>query len=800
MKQVDTVTGSVVCAHCGDPCADGAIVVDERSFCCTGCSSVYQILQSHDMCDYYGIDPKAGISQRTPRYGADAYAVLDDPSVMHRFVEFQRDTTIHLRFEIPSMHCASCVWLLDRLDRFDEGVQSSEVDFMRKTVRVVIDTRRTAASNVAMLLSQLGYEPLLHGEGTEAATDHERRLRLRTMYIRIGIAAFAAGNLMMIAAAQYLAVGETIDPTLKRVFDLLSIALAVPVLLYSAAPWYRSAWGALRHRTVNLDVPVALGISTLFVRSVIDIAMGSGEGYLDSFAGLVLFLLVGRLFQQKAFDAVSFDRTYRSFFPLSVRVERQGAEHVVPIDQVSPGDVLHVRNGEVIPCDAVLTSAAAFVDYAFVTGESVPVECSDGALVHAGGRVVGRGARLTAVKNVSQSYLASLWERNGTKTDRRSYMDISDRFGKWFTAFAIAVAVLGLIAWLPDWQMALTVFTAVLIIACPCALTIAAPVTLGTAIGRLSLRGIYVRNAVTLMDLTRITAVVFDKTGTLTEAVHRVQVDHRDLSDEAWQAVQAVAAHSTHPISRSIAGSSVSSNVSDVEEVVGQGIRGTSHGYQVAIGRREFVAPGDNQESDTTVAAWLAVNGQLAGAVRITPTLRSGVRAMIATLRKRLAVVLSTGDSDRDRDVFVDAFGPGQMHFEQRPHEKVATITSAKGTNGRVLMVGDGLNDAAAMAAADASVAVTDGTSTLVPACDVVMPAVELQHLPRLLDYAGIMTSVIKASFIFTVFYNAVGLGLALAGLLSPLITAILMPVSSLIVIGISVFGARFYARRSAWE
>ena len=470
MSTRERVEQETVCTHCGEPCVDGVTVHNDKPFCCTGCSSVYEILQSHNMCDYYGIDPKAGVSQRAPRYGEDAYAVLDDPSVARRFIEFEHGTVQRLRFEIPSMHCASCVWLLDRLDRFDSGIQSSEVDFMRKTVRVSLDTTQTSASRVAMLLSQLGYEPLLHGEGTEASVEHERRLRLRTMYLRIGIAAFSAGNLMMIAAAQYLADEGAIDPTLKLVFDILSVALALPVLFYSAAPWYRSAVGALRHRTVNLDVPVALGISTLFVRSIVDIGMGAGEGYLDSFAGLVLFLLIGRLFQQKAFDAVSFDRTYRSFFPLSVRVDRQGAEAVLPIEQVQPGDILHIRNGEVVPCDSVLTSSAAYVDYAFVTGEAVPVECTEGAMIHAGGKIVGRTATLTAVKDVSQSYLASLWERKGKVTERRSYLNLSDRFGKWFTVFAVATAVAGFLAWLPDWSTGLMVFTAVLIIACPCAL------------------------------------------------------------------------------------------------------------------------------------------------------------------------------------------------------------------------------------------------------------------------------------------------------------------------------------------
>jgi Cu+-exporting ATPase len=748
------------------------------------------------------MDERAGVAMRGSRFDPAFYNVLDEPGVQQRFTEYASERTVMLRFEVPGMHCASCVWLLDQLHRFDAGVLRSDVDFMRKTVRVEIDRERTTASAVAKLLSSLGYEPLINTEGNELGLDVQRRSVIRGFYMRIGIAGFAAGNVMMISIARYLAGFGGLTATLETLFSVLSIGLSIPVLVYSASPWYRSAIGALRHKRMNLDVPVALGISVLFIRSVFDIVSGTGEGFLDSFAGLVVFLLVGRLFQQKAFDAVSFDRTYRSFFPLSVRVERKGQAEIVPIDQVKIGDVMLIRNGEVVPCDSVLISPVSYFDYAFVTGESLPVENTEGQIVHAGGKVVGSAARLTATKNVSQSYLASLWERAGGRRARRAYLDLSDRFGARFTYGAIAIALAGFVFWLPDLPMAVNVLTAVLIIACPCALTIAAPVTLGTAMARLGMRGIYVKEPGTLLELTDPDVVIFDKTGTLTEPEHRLTVDPRTSAHPLWPKVQALASQSTHPISRSIASDVVASDMEHVTEVPGKGIVGTVDGYHVVIGSidlvREYAHNGD-VASDSTAAAYALVDGEVIGILRVEPRLRKGIADVITALRRSVSLRLVTGDTDRDRPLFERLFRRDEMVFNQGPDDKVDALNNARSGKGRVVMIGDGLNDAAAMSAADASIAITDGTSTLVPACDVVMSAKEVENLPKLFWYAKTMTKVIRANLIFTVFYNVLGLSLALSGILTPVLTAILMPVSSLIVIGMSVGGAHWYARRMVW-
>ncbi|MBK9183311.1 MAG: heavy metal translocating P-type ATPase [Ignavibacteria bacterium] len=790
---------AVCCTHCGEPCADHSISDGAHTFCCTGCRSVYDILSSNGMCEYYTFDGASGVPQRGPQRDRSVYEVLDDAATAARFIDFSNGSITRARLALPGMHCASCVWLLEQLQRFDQGIRSSRVDLMRKTVEVEYDPSRTGLKAIAILLSSLGYEPLLSSEGTEHDRDAERREATRKIYLRLGVAGFAAGNVMMISIARYMAGDTGMDQTLVRLFSLLSIGLSIPVYFFSASPWLSSALASLRRRVVNLDVPVALGITTLFVRSIVDIVSGGGEGFLDSFAGLVFFLLIGRLFQQKAFDAVSFDRTVRSFFPLSVRREQKGVEAVVPIDAVRTGDVMIVRNGEVIPADAVLMSATGYVDYSFVTGESVPVECTSGSMIYAGGKVVGTAVRLTATRPVSQSYLASLWERTASRTPRSSYMKLSDRFGLWFTVGTLLVAAAGALFWLPNVALAVNVFTAVLIIACPCALTLAAPITLGTAMGLLGRSGMYIKNIGVLLELKNANTVVFDKTGTLTSSRHDVVYHGKPLTASEHEAIEAVASHSAHPVSQSIARMSSARSTADVVvEDVGRGVRGRSNGHTVVIGSFSYLS---EELGDETIAVAegtaVAVDGMLAGRFVMRSHVREDVPMMVHGLRSNgIQTRLVTGDTDRDADVLRSVFADEEMHFRATPGEKVEAVEALRSRGASVLMVGDGLNDVSAMAAADVSIAVTDETSTLAPASDLVMPAQRLSDLPGLLTYTHELTRVISSALWFTMAYNAVGISLALAGILTPVITAIMMPLSSLLVVGMSVGGARLYARR----
>jgi Cu+-exporting ATPase len=757
---------------------------------------VFAVIASAGLDGVYRCATGRPASQRTAHeLEPDRFAVLDDADVQRRFIDASGSEETVATFTLPALHCASCVWLLERLYRVDAGIVRSEVDLLRRTIRVAYSPARTTLRRVAEALASVGYDPLVDPERSAGGVPRARR----RLYLKIGVAGFAFGNVMLFSIPRY-ANGAPLEPQFQRLFDALNLALAVPVLVFSASDYFRTACRALRARTMLLDVPVALGLAALFGRSVADILSGRGEGFLDSFAGLVFFLLIGRLFQQKAFEGMAFDRTVRSFLPLTVGIEAGGAIQRTPLDEVRPGDVLVLRPGEVVPADSVLRDAAATLDYAFVSGESAPRALRAGEEAPAGGRIVGQAVRLQVIRPVSHSRLAELWTRPVfARTKPHWITTVSSRFAWHFTVGAIGLALAGAVLWWPDAAMSLQVATAVLIVACPCALTLAAPVALGTAMGQLGRFGCYLKQPDVVLDLARVSTVAFDKTGTLTLGGGDSVVRH-DLPPEHWDAVRRLAAESVHPISRAIAASApvVAGAVSDVHEQTGLGITGFVNGERVVLGRSSFVGRETGRVlPDRDDHTWAAVGPDAPRPIVVRPAERRRMASAISDLRRRYRICLLSGDAPRDARRWSRLFG-GQVRFRLSPDTKLDAVRARQAGGERVLMVGDGLNDAGALAAAEVGFAVSDDTACLVPACDGVIRGDRLPALAGVLSYARLARRVITIAFAVSVAYNAIGIALALAGRLTPLATAILMPVSSLTVIGLSAGLMRFGARRVA--
>ncbi|TAK19191.1 MAG: HAD family hydrolase [Acidobacteria bacterium] len=767
---------AAVCRHCGDACLDRPVVTEAGTFCCAGCESVFGLIAEHGLSAFYTCDINPGVSQRAASTrDPQRFAAFDDPAVAARFMVSRGDRA-EVTLPVPAMHCASCLWLLEQLWRFHPGILRSEASLLRRTVSVEFRPEAISLRQLAEQLAALGYEPVVDQEPPGRTP-----LARRHLYLRIGFAGFAFGNVMLFSIPRYVN-GAPLDPEFQTLFGWLNIAFSLPVLGFSAWPYFTSAWSALRARAITLDVPIALGLAVLFGRSLVEVVTRTGEGFFDSFAGLVFFLLIGKLFQQKAFDALSFDRTMKSFLPLSVRAGRGDDLRVTPIHELRPGDEMVLRPGEVVPADAVLVDASGAVDFAFVTGEQDPVNIERGSYIQAGGRVAGRAIRLTVARAVSTSRLAELWSHPVFSTPKPHWLTgLLTAFGRWFTFSAIALAALGAALWWPDGRKAAEVATAVLIIACPCAFTLAAPITLGTAMGVLGRAGFFLKNPETALDLSRVDELVFDKTGTLTLGAATAAVRHDEFTDEEWRWVRRLAAESVHPVSRAIAGAETpAGTVSDVDEIPGIGIEGLVDGHRVRLGK-----PATPASSAAELTAWATIDGGEPRLIRVEPADRPGIGDVVASLAKERAVQLLSGDRDASAASWRRLFGD-RMQFNQAPEDKLATIRATQQTGRRVAMIGDGLNDAAALAAADVGIAVSDDTACLVPACDAVIRGDRLTRLPAFLDYAVRGRRVIVLCFTVSLIYNALGLGLALAGRLTPLATAILMPISSLTIVGLS--------------
>jgi Cu+-exporting ATPase len=778
------------CRHCGEDCRAHAVRTDAGSFCCAGCEAVFALLQREGLDAFYACSTPPGVSQRQP---AASFACLDDPAIARRFVDAGDGRIARAVFSVPGMHCASCLWLIERLWKIDAGIVRADADVLRRVVRVTFKPAQTSTRRVAEALASIGYPPALDAEPHTGDVPPARR----RLYSQLGVAGFAFGNAMLFSIPRYVN-GAPLGDGLQRLFGTLNLALAVPVLVFSASDYFQSAWRAIRYRAINLDVPIALGLAALFTRSVVEIASGRGEGFTDSFTGLVFFLLIGKLFQQKTFDRLAFDRSYRSFLPLSVRVESHdtGQGVLVPIAHLRPGDRLIVRPSEIVPADASLNDEAGAIDLSFVTGEARPVPLRRGDVVPAGARAIDGTLRLTVQRDVDHSRLAGLWN-NPVFAKPKTYAlaDVATRFGAAFTVVAIALAAAGAIAWWPDVGQSIRVATAVLIIACPCALTLAAPITLGTAMAMLARRGIYLKQPAVVLDLARVDAIVFDKTGTLTSGI---AIAGDTLDDEIWRLVRRLAAESAHPISRALAGDARvdrSLHVEALLDVPGRGLVGRVGGHDLAIGSPAFVselAVGVPAEAASGPA--VAVDGRFAGVASVVAPIRPGVRGAVRRLRRTYDVCLISGDHGGEAPRWRPIFG-ADMWFGQAPEAKLAAVRDRQRAGGRVLMIGDGINDAGALAAADVGVAVSDDTACIVPACDAIVAGRRLRDLPRVLRYARRARQTIVACFVVSLVYNAIGLLLALAGLLTPLVTAVLMPVSSLTIVGLSVGAMRLSAR-----
>ena len=784
---------AITCRHCGDPCSAPGWPTSDGAFCCRGCEAVFTFLQTSGLGAFYACEAPPGATQRTASRQLDGFASLDDPAVAARVIRVDGPVLACAVFAVPALHCASCVWLVERLWQIDARIVRIEVDLLRRSVEVWFQRDRMPVRQVAELLAAVGYAPEVPRESLGAGTTPDRR----RLYLQLGLAGFAFGNVMVFSIPRYLH-GAALEAPFQQLFDGLNVALVTPVLLYSASDYLRRAWRALAMARLTIDVPIAIGLLALYGRSLADILAGRGPGFLDSFAGLVFFLLVGRLFQQQAFDRIAFDRTYRSFLPLTVRVRRGGEWVPTPIEALGVGDRIMVRPQEVVPADALLLDTDARVDYAFVTGESDAVAVSQSERVRAGGRVVEKAVRLLVVEAVEHTHLARLWNHPAFAGGRRHWItDVSARFGAWFTVATLVLAAAGAAAWWSDAWMAVQVASAVLIIACPCALTLAAPVALGTAMNQLAIRGLFLKEPAVALDLSRVDTIVFDKTGTLTGGDVRA-MPPADVPDPEWRQVQRLAAQSAHPVSRAIAaGGGDGGGVTGVVEVAGQGVRGVVDGRDVSIGTATFVAGsiGAAAAADAVTGPAVAIDGRFRGWVRLVSQPRAGIEAAVATLAGSHQVWLLSGDTGIDVAHWAAAFG-STVRFRQSPEDKLAFVQARADEGRHVLMVGDGLNDAGALAAADVGLAVSDDTACLAPACDALAGGGALAALPAFLHYARQVRQVIVLCFAVSVVYNAVGLTLALQGRLTPLVTAVLMPVSSLTVIGLSAGATRWLARR----
>ncbi|HCP93190.1 MAG TPA: heavy metal translocating P-type ATPase [Bacteroidetes bacterium] len=792
---LDTAT----CFHCGETCKEEILPFDNHPFCCKGCLTVYQLLSNNNLCGYYDLENTPGIQQRNPVL-ASAYTYLDDEKIMQQLLTYKDENIAKVIFFIPTMHCSSCIWLLEHFYKLDPSITNARVQFMKKELHISYNPKETSLRKIVTLLSSLGYEPAISLNDLEKRTQKDDH---RKLSYQIGVAGFCFGNIMLISFPEYFGLDSFTQGSFSKLFGYINLVLSLPVFLFSAQDYFIAAWKGIRSKFISIDIPLALGIFVMFARSTYEVVSGHGIGWFDTHAGLVFFLLIGKWFQQKTFNTLSFERDYKSYFPIAVTVLRDNTETTLPVTSLSIGDRILIRNNELIPADAILLNGDAHIDFSFVTGESDPIRKVLGEIIYAGGRQIGHTIELEVCKKVSQSYLTQLWNNDAFAKDQRSSIESFQQLvSRYFTIALLTTAFVSAGWWLlMDPSLALNAFTAVLIIACPCALALSSPFALGTAMRILGKHQFYIKSPQVVEQLAHMDAVVFDKTGTLTQpSAAAIHFQGKELTSSEKQIIASVVSQSIHPLSQKIKSFLAQRNllpVSTLKEITGKGLSALVNDQHIIIGSAAMANIVQQANDNLTTKVYVTIDGKVLGYFQVDHSYRDGLENVIETLRPCYDLYLLSGDNEKEKTTLLPYFkNASHMHFKQLPADKLSFIQQLQSNNKKVIMIGDGLNDAGALKAANMGISITESTSHFSPASDVIMSASMFEKLPAYLAFSKNTLKVIHASFIISLIYNIVGLSFAIQGTLSPLIAAVLMPLSSVTVIAFTTISTTFISKK----
>ncbi len=690
---------------------------------------------------------------------------------------------------------------MENLNRIRKGVLHSLVNFVKKEVTITFKEDELSLRELVELLVSLNYVPQITLDDLDRK--HARKGQ-RRIYYQLGVAGFCFGNIMLFSFPDYLAGSKPIDQDFIHNFAYFNLVLAIPVVVFAARDYFISAWKGLMKKIVNIDVPIALGISVLFLRSAYDILAGIDQGYMDSLSGLVFFLLIGKWYQGKTYQALSFERDYKSYFPVAVTIlDDDGKESTIPLKNLRPGNRIMVRNQELVPADAILVSGQGHIDYSFVSGESTPVHKQVKDRIFAGGRQVGGVIELIVEKEVVQSYLTELWNQDlHRKTNSKGLNPVVDSVSRYFTLVIITISLgTGIFWWMTDPSQAMNAFTSVLIVACPCALALTIPFTLGNTMRIFGRWGFYVKKTEVLEDLSRIDTIVFDKTGTITQNdVFHVDFSQVELTEKEMALVRSLARHSSHPLSQAIYGSIKTGNLLPVEDFSEQpalGLSGRFDGREVRMGSGLFVTGLEDETKNYSARVFVSIGGQTRGFITIRNEYRPGMEQVIGALRNRHELHLLSGDNDAEKGHLMPVFGDERsLHFRQSPAGKLEYIKKLKDAGKKILMVGDGLNDAGALKESHVGITIADNVYHFSPACDGILDADRFGRLNTFISFSRTAMKIVYAGFTLSFLYNIIGISFAAAGLLTPLLSAILMPLSSVSAVAFATLATWLLAKR----
>ncbi|MGE3180712.1 MAG: heavy metal translocating P-type ATPase [Phycisphaerae bacterium] len=803
----------IVCTHCGLPVPAGLLVAKAaKQFCCHGCEAVYSLIHDQGLAKYYEFADR----RATPPKEGDGktFAEFDDEAFQNSFGRTIAPNERSIELYLDGVHCAACVWLVENLPKLCHGVLSARLEFRTSLVTIHWQCDAAPLSKIARVLAKIGYTP--HAP-LEINQREMRRAQDRKALIRIAVAGALAGNVMLLAFALYGEIAGDMDPQYYRLFRGLSCALGLLSVAWPGLVFLRGALSAVCARAAHLDIPIALGILAGAIAGLVNTIRNAGEVYFDSISVLIFLLLVGRWIQhrqqRRAAESVSllFQLT-----PQTARIVREGSIVETPIAQIAINDVVEVRPTETIPVDGTVESGHSVVDRKLISGESNPVEIGVGEPAFAGTVNLESTLLIRVVKTGAETRIGKLMQLvERCSNEKAPVVQLVDRIAGGFVIVVLVLSAMTFALWWPSSPTAaIEHAVALLIVTCPCALGLATPLAVSVALGRAARCHILIKGGSALELLSRACTVLLDKTGTMTTGDISVGRVHGHL--DAIAIATTLAGHSKHPVSRAIARYAEhplqqiceTPPIANVKEHVGSGLSGECNGQPVLLGSARLLdthrvaLPDALRRQDATLLAdglspvWFARDGSAVALFGVGDTLKHDAATVVRDLQQcGMRVEIISGDNEQIVETVRRQTGVDRASGAQSPEDKLRYVQK-KTKTGTTVMVGDGVNDAAALAATDVGIAVHGGAEASLAAADVYLSTASLSSLSDLFIGARRTMRVIRRALFLSLLYNALAAALAMTGFIHPILAAILMPASSLTVLAVAIFSRTFGVKR----
>ncbi len=789
------------CTHCQLEFDETVMITEEKSpnvyFCCNGCQGVYHLLKDDGLESFY---EKMGNSTIAPPVESDDNAGnFDLESFKQRYIKRTPDGFSKVDLVIEGIHCAACVWLNEKVLDSTDGILEANINFTNNKAKIIWDEDTIKLSEIIEKIRSIGYNAYPYEQSSE---DVKASSAQRDYFLRMSVAVFGSMNIMMIGVAKYAGYFSGIKPENLHLVHMAEFLFATIVLFYSGWIFFRGAYYGLKNKIINMDLLVSGGALITYIYSLTILFGANGHSYFDSVTMIITFVLVGKylevLGKKSAVDTMD---KIKSQVPLEATIVEDGVKRVVSLDEIVVGNIIEVKNGEKASVDGKSIVKESIYDESSLSGESLPIEKQEGDMIYSGTINSGMVMRYRATKNYANSTLSTMVNLlEDSLASKPKIEEMTNELSKYFSMVIILLAMATYVGWYlysGDLEKALIITIAVIVIACPCALALATPIASLIGISWATERGLLFKEAKFIETFAKVTTVVVDKTGTITEGNLTVKKHSTELNSQDLALLYAMADSSTHPVSRAIKKYLEQEydnieivELDKIEQLGGQGLKAEYKGETLLGGNSKLLDEHYielDSKSDYTIYHFV-IGVRVVVSFELEDSIKKDAKEMINYFKKiGIELIMATGDHEKVAKKVADEVGIKTLYFGMSPLEKAELLTSLKEQGKTVVMVGDGINDALALSKADVAIAMGSGADVALAMSDVVVLNDSLKGIKESFIISRRTYTFIKQNLLLSLIYNVITIPLAMAGFVIPLVAALSMSLSSLLVVGNSM-------------